>query len=376
MKPIVLFFQSTHAKSWKDKLTGVYDYAEKSGWQIQVIEAGSDTGTIRDALQKWNPIGCLVDRGLQNGRPPIRLFTGIPVVFLDQNPANAGNCTTLTHNSAASVILAAEEFLRIGLQRLAYVAWNKPCFWSQERQMAFDAYTRKRHVEARVIVLSGRIETDLRELPKPCGVVCVNDLAAQKVMSEATHAGIAIPDELAIIGIDDDAFICEHTQPPLTSVDPGFVDAGYQLASLLHKRISNPRTPHRHETYGPKVLIRRESSRWLPKVDRRAREAIEYIRRNFSDPDLSVAGVVAHMGCSRSLADLLIRRATGSSLMTEILSARLDHAYKLLRNPRQAIDAIPMLCGYRSIPFFKRIFKRETGLTMREWRKRNVTSRS
>lgn len=376
MKPVVLFFQSTWSKSWRDKLTGVFEYADKVGWHIQVVESNADCIEVRDILQKWKPIGCMVDRGLQLSRPPIRIFRDIPAVYLDQNPAMAGSCTYLTHDSSASVDAAIDELLKTGIPNLAYVAWSRPHFWNQERLTAFQRQMRTRRSKAQSFSVADDIEKRLLELPKPCGLVCANDLTAQKIMSEANRLGIAIPDELAIIGIDNDEFICEHCTPPLTSIAPAFVDAGYRLAEMLHQRILKPDARHVHAFYGPKTIIRRESSRWLPNMDTRTRTALDFIAKNCKNPDLSVADVVKKMDCSRSLADLLFRKSTGRSIMAEIQNARLSYAFRLLRNPRQRIDAIPTLCGYRSIPFFKRLFKRETDLTMREWRKRNVTQRA
>ena len=368
MKPIVLFFQSTWSKSWKDKLTGVYDYADKVGWQIQVIEAGSSRREVLEALRKWNPVGCLVDRGMQNSEPPQRLFGILPVVFLDQNPRNAGDCTFITHDSGASVSLALEEFRRIGLPRLAYCGWKTPIFWNEQRRSAFEAFARKWKIEHHFLPSSG-IDTALARLPRPCGIVCANDITAQNVMAEISRLDFHVPEDFAVIGIDNDEFICEHTSPSLTSVDPGFVEAGFRLAELLHRRMSTPSAPHIHASYGPKALILRDSHRWLPNLDGRVKEAMEYIRRNIADPSLTVNDVVSVMGCSRSLADLLFRKASGSSIIAEIQRVRVDLACRLLANPRQRISAVPSLCGYRSEPFFKRLFKRSTGCTMREWRK-------
>ena len=376
MKPIVLFFQSTWSKSWRDKLTGAFEYADKTGWHIQVVEAGTTTSSVRDVLRKWNPIGCMVDRGLQNSRPPLRVFGKIPVVFLDQYPKMARTCTYLTHDSKASVTLAMDELIRIGLPRLAFIPWSKPRFWNMERNEAFGEYASRKRIEHFILTPGNDLDRQLTELPKPCGVICANDMIAQKMMPEAMRAGIAIPDELAVIGIDNDELICEHTNPPLSSVYPSFVDAGYRLAEMLHERIRNPKAKHIHASYGPKTLILRESSRWMPNMDDRTRDALDFIRKNFADPDLTVGQVVKVMGCSRSMVDLLFRKSSGGSILDEIQNVRLENAYRLLRNPQQKIDSIPTLCGYRSEPFFKRLFKKNTGLTMREWRKQNATSRS
>ena len=372
MKPIVLFFQSTRTKSWRDKLTGAFQYADEVGWHIQVIEAETTVSSVHEILRKWNPIGCMVDRGLQNSRPPIRVFSKIPVVFLDQYPKMARACTYLTHDSKASVVMAMDELIQIGLRRFAYIPWPYPRFWNAERLEAFVEYARRRRMEHFIFSPTDDLERQLAALPKPCGVICANDITAQKMMPEAMRAGIAIPDELAVIGIDNDELICEHTNPPLSSVYPSFVDAGYRLAKMLHERIRNPKAKHVHASYGPEALVRRESSRWMPNMDGRTRDALDYIRKNFADPDLTVGQVVETMGCSRSMADLLFRKSSGGSILDEIQNMRLGNAYRLLRNPKQKIDSIPTLCGYRSEPFFKRLFKKKTGLTMREWRKRNT----
>ena len=376
MKPTVLFFQSTWSKSWRDKLTGTFQYADQVGWHIQVVETRTTTSSVRQVLLKWNPIGCMVDRGMQNSRPPLRVFGRIPVVFLDQYPKMARSCTYLTHDSKASVTLAMDELIRIGLPRLAFIPWSKPCFWNMERNEAFREYARQKRIEHFILTPGSDLDHQLAELPKPCGVICANDMIAQKMMSEAMRAGIAIPDELPVIGIDNDELICEHANPPLSSVYPSFVDAGYRLAEMLHERIRNPKAKHIHASYEPKTLVRRESSRWMPEMDDRTRAALDFIRKNFADPNLSVNQVVEVMGCSYSMSNLLFKKDSGVSILDEIQNMRLENAYRLLRNPQQKIDSIPTLCGYRSEPFFKRLFKKKTGLTMREWRKQNATSRS
>ena len=375
MKPIVLFFQSTWSKSWRDKLTGAFQYADQVGWHIHVVETGTTVSSVREVIRKWNPLGCMVDRGHQNSRPPLRIFGNIPIVFLDQRPKMARACTYLTHDSKASVIMAMDELIRIGLPRLAFLSWSKPCFWNSERREAFEDYASQKRIEHFILTPGKDLDRQLAKLPKPCGVICANDITAQKMMPEAMRAGIAIPDELAVIGIDNDELICEHTNPPLSSVYPSFVDAGYRLAEMLHDRIRNPKAKHIHASYGPKTLVRRESSRWMPDMDDRTRSALDFIRKNFADPDLTVGQVVGVMGCSRSMADLLFRQSSGGSILDEIQNMRLENAFQFLRNPRQKIDSIPSLCGYRSEPFFKRLFKKKTGLTMREWRKQNVTQR-
>ena len=369
MSPVVLFFQSTTSKSWRDKLSGVYRFALEVGWQVQVINTHGKRQEITEALKLWHPIGCIIDRAMTTAKDPLNLFQGFPVVLLDQNPRTAsGKFSSITHDSAASARLAAEELLKTEAASFSYIPWQTPTFWSTQREVAF----------AEAIRSAGRNyvkwQDDYGKLPKPCGILCANDMIAQRAMFLALHAGMKIPQDLLFIGIDNDELICDNTSPTLTSVLPDFENAGYKVAQLLKETIDGK--PRRQSFYGPVGLIRRRSSRWLGKNDARVCKALNYIRQHAFEPNLNSDAIVREMGGSRRLADLRFREATGHSIRDEIHAMRMEKAYSLLRNRNQAIGPIANLCGYTSEPFFKKMFKRETGLTMREWRKQNVTQRA
>ncbi len=366
MDSLVLFFQSTTQKSWRDKLTGVYRFAREAGWQVQVVEANSSPAAVRTMLKIWQPIGCIVDRGLAAGREPTRIFGRTPLAFLDQRPPRrrGGGHSLVIHDSAASARCAAAELLAAEVKNFTYVPWKKPAFWSDEREKAFAAAVRK--AGSSYLRWTG----SLSSLPRPCGVLCANDMVAQQVLFEARACGLKVPKDLLVVGIDNDPLICENTQPTLTSVLPDFENAGYQVAQLLAEAIEG-KAP-RLVVYGPVRIVRRESSRWLAKDDPRVTKALSFIKDHAFDHGLKSADVVEVMGCSRRLADLRFREATGHSIHDEVNSMRMERAFELLSNPRQAIGAIPALCGYASEPFFKRLFKQTTGLSMRSWRKRHT----
>jgi len=369
MKPIVLYFQSSWSKSWRDKLSGVYRFADSAGWHVQVIENRLSPSDVLPTIRRWHPIGCLVDRSLQNGRAPTRIFGKTPVVFLDQNPLTAVRCTGIIHDSKASALMAISELRKRGLNRLAYVSWDKSRFWDNERRTAVREYAEANGLEHFETSLGNQMEQWLLDLPKPCGIVCASDITAQQVISTALLSNIAVPDEIAVVGIDNDEGICEHTNPTLTSVAPDFFDAGYRLGELLQRRIRHPNARHVLEAYGPREIVIRESSQWMPSDDPRTRKALAYIKNNLADPKLDVRSVISAMHCSRTLADRLFQRAFGHSIMAEIHHQRVLLACRLLRNPRQKITPIPSLCGYLSEPFFKCLFKKTLGMSMREWRK-------
>ena len=273
---------------------------------------------------------------------------------------------TVCHGKTAE--LAAEEFLKTGVRDFAYVPWPQPAFWSDEREQAFAAAIRKagRTYHGRVSA------SDLPLLPRPCGLFCANDIVAQQAMTNAGRLGLKIPDELLFISVDNDELICEHTRPPLTSILPDFEQAGFMVAESLDLLLKGQNPPSR--TYGPRSIVRRASSRWLPNSNPLAAKALDFIARHYLDPQLRTDDIVAAMGCSRRLADLRFRAATGHSMREEIQNLRLERAFALLRNANQAIAPVANLCGYASEPFFKRLFRRKTGMSMREWRKAFVES--
>lgn len=365
MIPVILFFQSTTAKSWRDKLSGVYRFAQIAGWQVQVVNTRGKRSEIAEALELWHPIGCIVDRAMTLAKEPANIFKEIPVALLDQNPKTATRKhSSITHDSMASARLAAKELLKTGAVSFSYIPWHSPVFWSQQREAAFTETIR---AAGRPYV---KWENDFNVLPKPCAILCANDIIAQHAMHLALKSGWKIPEDLLFVGIDNDELICDNLNPTLTSVLPDFEQAGYTVAQLLKDTMDGK--PPRHTTYGPVDIIRRESSRWFDKTDARVTKAVHYIREHAFEPALKTDTIVREMGCSRRMADLLFREITHHSIRDEIHAVRMGKACTLLRRRNQAIGAIANLCGYASEPFFKKMFKRETGLTMREWRKRNA----
>lgn len=379
---IVLFFQSTYQKSWRDKLAGVYRYARKADWQVQVIAEESGFIPVRKLLALWRPIGCLVDRALAGGNNPVAAFGKTPVVFLDQDPRKIrGKFFGVTHDSAATAHRAAEELLAFECAHYGFVGWERPFFWSKERQAAFSDVVRSKGKSISVLVENRedlsrvdflKVLSDwLVSLPRPCGVFAVNDIVAEQVQAACQILRLNVPGDVAIVGVDNDELICENANPTLTSVLPDFEKAGWLLAELLDRRIRNPKLKTTHETYGPLMVVRRQSTRRFQRTDMRVMHALDYIRCT-PCMDLRLEDVIQAMGCSRRLADLRFREVTGHSLLDEIHNVRISKAFELLRKTNQSIGAIAALCGYEGESFLKKLFKKRMGVSMREWRKRNL----
>ena len=388
MTRTILFFQAAtlKSKSWRDKFKGIQDYAAKAGWQVQVLQYGATAEEIRNQFDAWHPIGCIVDRSLSSVRTPSAVFRNLPTVLFGQNPStDTRQYANVCDDSSATARLAADELLRTGVEHFSYVPHWIRTHWNLQRGKALAAAIRsaRKHFvpwgespfssDGTSAELMKRLADRLRGLPKPCGLFCANDQIAQLVVHVATQIGLDVPNDLAVVGVDNDEILCESTRPTITSIQPDFQRCGYLAAELLNRVLRHPKMKPVTLTCGPIGVIRRTSTRRLVLDDPLVARAMRIVNERFSDPTFHTADLVRELKCSRSLLELRFAREMGHAIREEIQSLRLDRAFDLLRNPHQAITPIPALCGYRSEAFFKRAFKEKTGLTMRQWQTQERT---
>jgi len=381
----VLFFQAAtlESKSWRDKISGIYRYSAKARWQVQMVHSGATAEEIRYMLEAWKPIGCIVDRSLSSARNPQKLFRDIPCVFMEQNTQTVRLGSTIVNgDTKATIAYAAAELLQTGISSFSFVPYGLPTYWSPHRERLFRTAIRKAkrdfipwgetpfHPSLSSAEQDRRLAERLSALPRPLGLLCANDQIAQRVLRTANAHGIAMPKDLAVVGIDNDESICENTNPTLTSVLPDFEGGGYLAAQLLDKLIRNPKVKPVRASYGSLEIFRRQSTRRNASADEFICRVLNLIGQHAFRPDFHTNDLLHELNCSRTYLETRFRKATGRSVREEIQNLRMEKALSLLKNPRQAITPIPALCGYASETTFKRLFKARTGLTMREWRKR------
>lgn len=379
---IVLFFQSTTRKSWREKLTGVHMYSRQRDWFVQVVESFASPAEIQRAIKEWSPVGCMVDRAMRRSAPPDHVFGDIPTVYLDQwseKPSVRHPC--LLHDSAATAAMAGAELLALDCASYAYIGTGKNYFWDIERLVRFRQDAANAGKPFRELA-KHNIVAAIKALPKPCGILGANDACAAEAYRAAVCAGFEIPRDVAIAGIDNDELICETVTPGMTSAEPDFLGAGYRLAELLDDEIERKRRKAKRRKkplivrYGPARLVRRGSTVKSACASRRVGRAIEFIRRHACEPDISLDAVAAQMKCSRRLATMEFKKSTGRTIFDEIHDVRFQKACELLARTSLPIATIVVQCGYASESFIKKLFLKRTGMSMRDWRKRHTPNRS
>ena len=380
MTGTVLFFVYSNKYICANRIEGARRYAEKVGWNIQVIERNNADRSldIKGIVRFWKPVGIIAECG--GGSPEISSKTvgGVPLVYLDEDPKGGkGRGLYVNSDSRAVGEFAAKELLALNMPHYAFVGWRQPRFWSENRRISFENGLRLHGHDCMVFDCSPatpelrrreRLDVWVRALPKPCGVFAVHDPVGEEVLAIAASAGISVPEELAVIGVDDDPVICERTKPTLTSIRLDFEQGGYLCAELLDRRMHDRRFTQTSLMFEPVFVTRRQSTRRFRQTDSRVSKAVEFIRRNACD-GIDVADVVNAMGVSRRMAEVLFRRHVGRTMHDEITSVRMERVEHLLRRPGQSISMIAGLCGWSSESVLRKSFKEfHAGLSMREWR--------
>ncbi|MCG8651110.1 MAG: substrate-binding domain-containing protein, partial [Pirellulales bacterium] len=207
-----------------------------------------------------------------------------------------------------------------------------------------------------------RIVQWLGSLPKPIGIMACNDFRGQHVLEACREAKISVPEDVAVIGVDDDQVICDFCQPPLTSVIPAAERIGYEAAALLDQlmRGQTPADPHR--TIAPLGINSRQSTDILAIDDVDVVTALKIIRDR-ACISLSVEQLLREVPLARSSLERRFRKYVGRSPQAEIRQVQLKKARRLLRDTDLPLAQIAALTGFKHSEYFSVVFKRETGQT-------------
>ena len=338
--------------------------AKEQGWAVHVFALGGMDTTARKLIGAWTPDGCIVYAADNSGLHTDFSKWRTPTVALNASLPICG-VTTITHDSRETGKLAAKELSSLAIDNFAFFSTLPRKQWVEVRYSSF-AEEIRRLGRAVLRYVKGSISDWLSELPKPCGIFAANDLMAEHVASEAFAHGIAIPNEIALIGCDDNPQICEHAEVTLTSIRPDFHRCS-RLAVEALKCAMNGQSYPGDVNYGDIGITRRVSTRPIAGQPSQVATTLEYIRLHALD-GISATDVLGMLGGSRRSAEGRFRKATGHSILEEIQSVRMAEVERLLANPMVKIGSIAARTGYASENFLTRLFRRKTGLTPSQWR--------
>lgn len=373
----VLCFISGTRHACHNRVEGVLRYANERGWHVQVIERAFHEVNVARQLDFWRPIGVIAESGGIAGKIDERVFGDIPVVYLDADRANYGRGHYVCSDPVAIARAAAGHLLELGFGNFGFVTYNQLIFWADERRDAFvDAINKagkgcfvfSPDREFKPHVWQKKLKDWLCALPRPCGLFVANDYVGEDVVNICALEGIDIPGDLALIGVDNDEVVCENLPVTLSSVEPDFVLGGYLAMETLGRIVDGKASKFSFRQFGVSRLVVRKSTRRMACDMQVVERAVEFIRKTACN-GISVADVVSFMGEPRRTAEAHFREAVGRSIHEEIDEVRFAKVFELLRNPRQSLDSLPDLSGFKTGVALRKAFSLRTGMSMRDWRK-------
>lgn len=373
----VLVFRTGEYETWLEKLGGVADCARERGWSLQVVDARHARVDLPRLVRFWRPLGAIVDASGDTSRLRLAAFARLPTVLMTPQRTSEG-FASVASDSTAIARLAARELLARDNQSYLFVDWPRDVTWARSKRTAFadvlalhghalDVFRPSpRELRDRPALVT-RLSRHVAALPRPIGVFAVTDALGAATLDAARRAGLSVPDDLMAVGVDDDAAICENCKPPLSSVRPAFRELGFTAGSLLQRILTRADVPRRPREVAPSGLVRRASSAVLRRADPIANRAAELIRARAAE-GLGPAAVLALFPGSPRLAELRFKAATGMSVRTALLRAKIDRAKGYLKGGTLSIGAIANFCGWESDLAFRKAFKAHVGRTPTAYR--------
>lgn len=312
-----------------------------------------------------------------------------PVVNLAAIVARTGLPSVLPDNRAIGR-LAAEHLLARGLERIGFCGFVGHGY-SDQRLAGAEQLARRRGVTVQVYPQAehshphkgsadfhdlerSNLMAWLEALPKPIGVICANDMRARHVLAACQWTGIAVPEQVAIIGVDGDEVLCETAVPALSSVAIDFEQLGHEAAALLDRLMRGERAPRRPILLPPIGVIARQSSDILAIGDPDLAQALRFIRENAADDELTVDRVLAEVPLSRRSLERRFRQVLGRTPQAEITRIRVERARRLLARSDLPMPHVAARSGFRSAARLSVVFHRETGQTPTAYRRHHRDS--
>jgi LacI family transcriptional regulator len=272
---------------------------------------------------------------------------------------------------------AAGEYLRdLSLPHYAFLGLSGVRF-SDERQEAYEAVLAEKGIAVlpgprdpygRQEGIEGLVEWAL-ELPKPCGVLAINMLAAEPLLRACKLADVLVPEELAVLSVGNDERFCRLANPPLSAVDHNTARVGFEAAALMDRLLSGEPPPPGPIWIPPTGVVERHSTNVLAARNPYVARAVQVIAER-AEEGLTVDDVVRAVHCPRRTLEQAFRRHLDRGIHEEILRRQLARARHLLTETHLAMADVAERSGFSSAARLSQVFRRELGTTPSAYRRR------
>jgi LacI family transcriptional regulator len=376
--PKVILLLETSRAYGRGLLNGIARYSKLNGPWSFYREPRSLESAIPH-LEEWNANGIIMRNSIDNRQlMDLRLPT---IMVPHETLKKTGHVPVVIPDCRSIAQMAADHLLSKGLRHFAYCGIDE-IFWSENRKQVFcrimdaagflvDVYERPRSKKIRSWENEqSLIEAWIRTLPKPVGIMACNDDRGGHVLEACKAGGFRVPEDVAVIGVDNDVLSCDLSDPPLTSVAQDTESAGYDTAELLDRLMKGE--PMRGQEILVKAthVVERQSTDVLAIDDANVAAAIRFIRQNAKEK-IFVDDVVFQTSLSRRSLEGHFRKSIHRSIQEEIQRVRTEQIANMLIETSMSISEITTVFNFTDVEHISRYFRKEKGVGPREFRKIN-----
>jgi LacI family transcriptional regulator len=387
-RPQVALLIETSRAYGRGLLRGIATYARLNGpWAL----FSQDRGNIDpppDWLEQWSGDGIISrveDRVLEKAI----IEKGLPAI--DLRGKFDLDMPLIETNDRRVVEMAADHLMDRGFRHYAYCGFAGANY-SERRLAYFPPYLLKAghtcHVYPPTDSRPGRTQKEqeqhgilyaedlarwIESLPKPVGIMACSDLRGLQVLNACRAIDVAVPEEVAVIGVDNDELQCELSDPPLSSVEPNTEKIGYEAAALLDRMMQGEEAESPKMFVEPIGVVTRQSTDVLAIEDRHVAAALSFIRRHACD-GINVEDVLRHHKIARSSLERRFNKAIGRTPKAEIVRVQIDRVKQLLAATDYILPRIAELAGFKHSEYMSVVFKQKTGQTPGQYRRQAQVS--
>lgn len=361
----------------RDIIRGVLKYSRLHGpwifFRKKPVVSGSQNVTLQD-LKDWKVDG-IICRENEESLHGTKLR--IPLIIMP-NTKPSDTYPNIVSNDIAIGAMAAEHLMDCGFRNFAFYGIGNSC-WSAGRQRGFTARLAENgfnvhvHVELEKCLQTRTqilLKNWLSHLPKPLGLMICNDECCVDCFEACKMAGLNIPENVAVIGVDDDELVCDFTHPPLSSIALNAEQAGYRAAEFLAEKISDRQFKIPDIAIEPLHVFVRQSTNMLATEDQTVAKALTFIRNNANN-NIKVKDVMKVVSVSRRVLYHRFKRVLGRSVHSEIRHVQMKSVARMLTETDLTIGEIARKIGYQEAKNLSRVFKHEEGITPLAYRKKH-----
>lgn len=365
----------------RNLLKGIVRYSKEVGnWSFQRMPLYyrmlyGENGVVEWA-KKWQADAIIAQLSDVN----IELLNDLNIPIIVQNYRDRNKAVSnLTGDYFNTGVMAAKFFLNRGYRNFAFYGF-KGAIWSRERADGYSHEIEKQGYKLAVLENDNKDREEwsynhtvlgnwLQSLPKPVALFACDDHFALQISETCNVYNINVPDDIAILGVDNDDLLCNISDPPLSSIVLDVENGGYNAGKLLHQLITKEITEPFNIVVNPLIIERRKSTEKYAVSDKNIRTILNYIEKNYAN-HLSVEELVKQVPLSRRVLEKKFKEETGESLYQYIQNYRIDQFTRLLITTDYSLFEAALQSGFENYKNVSRIFRKYKSLSPAEYRKR------